>query len=241
MPLPKNASDDSLHRHNCREAFGKVAPKPWEFLYYIPNPHHPIEDDEDCSAHFCLVLPDEYKEASQRSNSLYRAVALVTRRPRSSTRPQGCMMFRPHTSCCKCPRRSGELETTVVNRVAIASGHGQKVIVSQCHLYSRTDPQNRGHFETWSWYDDSVIPIQPPKLVHIHSLHLVRSLTQPKFGVMLFNPSVLMFSDAFKRFKESYEMTDADTTVSQSRLVTGGPVAPHAWSHVATMSRSAVK
>lgn len=150
-------------------------------------------------------------------------------------------MFRPHTAYCTCPRRSGELETTVVNRVAIASGQGQRVIVSQCNLYSRTDPQNKGHFETWNWYDDSVIPIQAPKMVHIHSLHLVRSLTQPKFGVMLLNRSVLMFDDAFKRFKESYKTTEAGTMVSQSRLVTGGPVPPAAWGPVATLSRSAVK
>lgn len=240
MPLPKNASDDSLHRHNCRGAFGNVPPKPWEFLYYIPNPHHPIEDDEDCSAHFCLILPDEYKGTSQRSNPLYRAVALITRRPRSSTRAQGCMMFRPHTAYCTCPQRPGELETSVVNRVAEASGQGLKVIVSQCNQYNRTNPRNKGHFETWSWYNDSVVPIQAPKMVHIQCLHLVRSLTQPKFGVTLLNRSVLMFDEAFQRFKDGYEMTDATTTVSQNRLATGGPVPPQAWNPVAISRRSAV-
>ncbi|KAI4191183.1 MAG: hypothetical protein LQ348_003545 [Seirophora lacunosa] len=200
MPLPKNASDDCLHRNNCHKAFRTSPPRAWEFLYYIPNEHHPIKDDEGCSAHFCLVLPDDYKRAVQRSNPFYRAVALITRRPRSITKSQGCMLFRPHTANCTCPRRSGELETSVVNRESEA---GPKAIVNACSTYSRTDTKNRGHFETWSWYDDSVIPVQVPKLVHVECLHLIRSLTQSKFGVTLLSRSVLVFEKAFERFKET--------------------------------------
>ncbi|KAL8963289.1 MAG: hypothetical protein Q9193_000429 [Seirophora villosa] len=146
MPLPKNASDDCLHRNNCHKAFRTSPPRAWEFLYYIPNEHHPIEDDEGCSAHFCLVLPDDYKRALK-----------------------------------------------------------------------------RGHFETWSWYDDSVIPVQVPKLVHVECLHLIRSLTQSKFGVTLLSRSVLVFEKAFERFKETSGTTGTIKMVATNRPATAVP------------------
>ncbi|KAL9604797.1 MAG: hypothetical protein Q9219_000245 [cf. Caloplaca sp. 3 TL-2023] len=251
MPLPKTASSDSLHRHNCAASFRKTPPKAWEFLFYIPNPNHPIADDGDCSAHFCLVLPDAYKRpllasASSASSSCrkdndnededeasYRAVALVTRRPRwwlseESKRRKEYLLFRPHTAECTCPPRmmrgrlaGGELGTAVVNRVGRnnvskgggAGGASSKVITSPCHQYSRTDKANRGHFETWSWYDDSVIPVQAPKMVHIECLHLKRPLTQPRFGLVLEAPSVVRFEEAFKAFCFRREISSSGKVV----------------------------
>lgn len=229
MPHRGKTSNDSLHRYNCSKTFARSPPKPWEFLYYIPNPLHPLEDDDDCSAHFCLVLPDEYKRFAQRSDQSYRAVALITRKPRSSTKAHGCMVFRPHTAHCTCPKRSGELETSVVNRASDMPNQGPKVIVSTCSQYNRTDPKNKGHFETFKWFDDSVIPVQPPKMVHVDSLHLMRPLTQPRFGVTLLSRSVLMFEGAFKGFKERSETIEATMSVGQNWLATGGSVP---WSHI---------
>lgn len=151
------------------------------------------------------------------------------------------MVFRPHTAYCTCPKRPEELETSVVNRLSEMSGQGQRSIVNQCNTYSRTDPKNKGQFETWGWANDSVMPIQAPKMVHIESLHLVRSLTQPRFGVALQSRSVSMFDEAFKRFKERGGMTGASTTVSHGRLATGGREPTQEWSRIAVMSRPAVE
>lgn len=236
MPLPKSASNDALHRFNCSEAFDKCPPKAWEFLFYIPNPHHPIEGDGDCSAHFCLVLPDAYKQGRYRSDSSYRAVALITRRPRSPSRSQGYMIFRPHTASCTCPERAGELETNAVNREVEASNHQHKRIESPCHLYSRTSKQNRGHFETWSWYDDSVIPIQAPKMVNIECLHLKRPLTQPRFGIVLDYRSILIFDDVFRQFKETLKTNNESQTVGRRRLAAGDF---RAWGQKASIGPSA--
>lgn len=240
MPLPKNASNDSLHRFNCCEAFKRCPPKAWEFLFYIPNPHHPIEGDGDCSAHFCLVLPDAYKEASCKLDPAYRAVALITRRPRSSIRSQGYMIFRPHTACCTCPKRPRELETSVVNREIEESNQGSKRIESPCHLYDRHRTTNRGHFETWSWYNDSVIPIQAPKMVHIECLHLKRPLTQPRFGLALDYLSVLMFEEMFRDFRETRKNDDESIPVGQRRVVAGGFRPMRTWSQSISMTLSTV-
>lgn len=222
MPYHEKISNDSTHRSNCTRTFERSPPKTWEFLFYIPNPLHPIEDDCDCSAHFCLILPDEYKRPSQRSNPCYRAVALITRKPRSSTKPDGSMTFRPHTAYCTCPKRLGELETSVTKRANETSSPGSKAIVSACNQYNRANSKNKGQFETWSWYNDSAVPIQAPKMIHIDSLHLMRPLTQPNFGVVLLSRSVRMVEDAFKRFRHSSEMTEASTKVAHNRLVMGG-------------------
>ncbi|KAL8846273.1 MAG: hypothetical protein Q9221_008628 [Calogaya cf. arnoldii] len=129
MPPPTAAADDSLHRSYCCKTFLKTPPKPWEFLFYIPNPNHPIHDDESLSPHFCLVLPDDYKQGltckHSSSADQYRAVALVTRKPRFSKISKGYKVFKPHTARCTCPVVNGELETNVFDR-------------------------NRGRFETWS-------------------------------------------------------------------------------------------
>ena len=234
MPLPKNAADDSLHRFNCCEAFARCPPKAWEFLFYIPNPQYPvssfqvskpyldmltpkslqIKGDLGLKAHFCLVLPDAYKESSCKSDPAYRAIALITRRPQSSTKSQGHIILRPHTDCT-CARRPSELETSVVNRELSVC----KQEKNPCHLYDRTSKQNRGHFETWSWYDDSVIPIQTPKMVHVDCLHLKRPLTQPRFGLILDYRSALMFDEGFKRFKKSLNMNN---DVGQKPPAVGG-------------------
>ncbi|KAL8862835.1 MAG: hypothetical protein Q9178_000777 [Gyalolechia marmorata] len=84
-------------------------------------------------------------------------------------------MFRPHTARCTCPKKAGELETSVIDR---------------------------GQFETWSWYANSVIPIQAPKMIHINCLHLMRPLTQPGFGLTLHARSLVSLEDALKQFKE---------------------------------------
>lgn len=148
------------------------------------------------------------------------------------TKPHGCMIFRPHTANCTCPRRPGELETSVVNRVSEAPGQGQKAIVNACSTYNRTDVKNKGHFETWSWYDDSVIPVQLPKLVHIECLHLVRSLTQAKFGVLLLGCSIPVFEKAFERFKENSDTTETMKIAPISRPATGVPRPTQAWNTV---------
>lgn len=206
MPLPTDTADDCLHRFNCCETFLENPPKAWEFLFYIPNPHHPIHDDGGLSAHFCLVLPDDYKQGLTCKLSSpahhYRAVALITRKPRVSTRSKGYRIFRPHTARCTCPRTSaygeGELETSVFDRVSLTT------IESPCHLYDRADhKKNKGQFETWSWYANSVIPIQAPKMVHIDCLHLMRPLTQPRFGLTLHARSLVSLEDALRQFKES--------------------------------------
>ena len=196
MAPTSNAPDDSLHRYNCCETFLKTPPQPWEFLFYIPNPHHPTQNDGGLSAHFCLVLPDDYKQGLCRHSSCHRAVALITRAPRFSTRSKGYRIFRPHTARCTCPKTAGELETSVIDRVSLTT------IESPCHFYNRTDRKNKGHFETWSWYANSVIPIQAPKMIHINCLHLMRPLTQPRFGLTLHAPSVVSLEDALKQFKE---------------------------------------
>lgn len=231
MPLPKNAPDDSLHRFNCCKTFKESPPRAWEFLFYIPNPLHPIEDDGDCSAHFCLVLPDSSKQRSVVHDPSYRAVALITRKPRSSTKQHGYIMFRPHTTCCTCPKRPRELETSVIDRVSNASSLGPEVIESPCHLYSRTDRKNKGHFETWSWYDHSVIPIQAPKMIHVECLHLMRPLTQPRFGLMLNHQSVLAFHKLFQCYKETSKRSIKDTEVGPRRLADRHKPT-QAWSHV---------
>lgn len=232
MPLPTNAPDDFLHRFNCRSAFERTPPKAWEFLFYIPNPHHPIRDDGHCRSHFCLVLPDVYKKASCAQDDRYRAVALVTRTPRSSIKHQGCMIFRPHTASCTCPKRPGELGTSVVNRVSHSSNNNLCVIESPCHLYDRSDMRNKGHFETWSWYHNSVIPIQAPKMVHVESLHLLRPLTQPKFGLVLNSPHLVIFDQVFGRFKDLWDLTGKKSENAQVQR-TERPQLVRAWSDVA--------
>ncbi|KAL8671720.1 MAG: hypothetical protein Q9168_003791 [Polycauliona sp. 1 TL-2023] len=215
MPLPTNAADDCLHRYNCCEAFMKTPPKAWEFLFYIPNHHHPIQDDEGLSSHFCLVLPDDYKQSlmmtcthnssssSSSSSSTaaaqedYRAVALITRKPRFSTRHKGYRVFKPHTARCTCAQTSSTaMETNVFDRV------NSTTVESPCHLYNRLDKRNKGHFETWSWFTNSVIPIQAPKMVHVNCLHLLRPLTQPRMGVTLHASSLASLDDALRQFKE---------------------------------------
>lgn len=218
MPLPKCASNDGLHRFNCSKAFHKCPPKAWEFLFYIPNPLHPIEGDVDCSAHFCLVLPDAYKQGKYKSDPAYHAVALITRRPRSPSKSQGYMIFRPHTTSCTCPERPGELETHVVDREVEVSNYQYKKIESPCHLYNRTSKHNKGHFETWSWYDDSIIPVQAPKMVNIACLHLKRPLTQSRFGLVLDHRSMLMFDNVFEKYKEALNMNDNTQIIGQRRL-----------------------
>ena len=207
MPLPTDAADDSLHRFNCCATFSKIPPKAWEFLFYIPNHHHPIQGDEGLRAHFCLVLPDEYKRSltcntssssSSSSAENYRAVALITRKPRFSTRSKGYRVFKPHTAHCTCAQTSAaELETSVFDRVSLTT------IESPCHLYNRSDKaKNKGHFETWSWYANSVIPIQAPKMVHVDCLHLMRPLTQPRFGLTLNAGSLKSLEGALRQFRE---------------------------------------
>ncbi|KAI4214997.1 MAG: hypothetical protein LQ349_009186 [Xanthoria aureola] len=211
MPLPADAADDCLHRFNCCETFTQNPPKAWEFLFYIPNPNHPIHDDGGLRSHFCLVLPDDYKHAGLTcqlgaSAHHYRAVALITRKPRVSTRSNGYRIFRPHTARCTCPTTTTslaaadggeELETRVFDRVSLTT------IESPCHSYNRADhKKNRGQFETWSWYANSVIPIQAPKIVHVDCLHLMRPLTQRKFGLTLHARSLLSLDEALGQFKE---------------------------------------
>lgn len=232
MPLPTNAPDDCLHRFNCSSTFARIAPKAWEFLFYIPNPHHPIQDDGHCRSHFCLVLPDVYKIASYAQDNRYRAIALVTRTPRSCIRHQGCLILRPHTASCTCPKRPGELGTSVVNRVSDGLNDTLCVFESPCHLYHRSDVRNRGHFETWSWYDNSVIPIQAPKMVRVESLHLLRPLTQPKFGLILNPPHMVAFDVIFGRFKDLWDLSTRepkDEKVQRNER----PKLVRAWSDVA--------
>ncbi|KAL8803417.1 MAG: hypothetical protein Q9182_003215 [Xanthomendoza sp. 2 TL-2023] len=201
MPPPSTAPDDSLHRHNCRYTFSKHPPQPWEFLFYIPNPNHPLHTDEKLTAHFCLLLPDAYKRPSSTTTTnlpSHRAIALITRKPRSSTKSKGYLVFRPHTTHCTCPRTApGELETHVVDRAL-----GTRIPSPTCTSYDRADVKNKGHFETWSWFDSSVIPIQAPKTVHVECLHLMRPLTQPRFGLVLHAAGVERLEMALGRFRE---------------------------------------
>ncbi|KAL8804154.1 MAG: hypothetical protein Q9200_005932 [Gallowayella weberi] len=225
-PSNTNAPDDSLHRHNCRQTFQKTPPQPWEFLFYIPNPNHPLHDDEGLSAHFCLLLPDTYKQQQQQgglcrhgsssssSSSSYRAVALITRKPRSSTKSRGYMVFRPHTAQCACKKTPGELETHVVDR----QKSGTMIPSPSCQSYDRADAKNKGHFETWSWYDNSVIPIQAPKTVHVDCLHLMRPLTQPKFGLVLTPPGIEKLEQALKPFREMGKVMPTIRKMSQRFL-----------------------
>ncbi|KAL8686886.1 MAG: hypothetical protein Q9218_006790 [Villophora microphyllina] len=144
----------------------------------------------------------------------YRAVALVTRNPQSSTKQQG--------------------RTSVINRVSDALNDTSCTVESPCHLYDRADKRNKGHFETWSWYENSVIPIQAPKMVHIESLHLLRPLTQAKFGVVLKSQHAMTFDNAFGRFKATdlEELTEKATEQAQG-LQVERPQFVRAWSDVA--------
>ena len=168
----------------------------WEFLYYIPNPNYPIEDDGDCSSHFGLILPDSYKQAEVASDPSFKAVALVTRHPRTDK----YLTFRPHTASCSCSRRPGDVSTKVVNRSGKAKA-GPFTLETPCVGYWRTNPENKGSFEPWEWQATSCIPLQAPKMIHIDALHLMRARTQRDFGVMLDLKSVLVVDELLKQFE----------------------------------------
>ncbi|KAI4217261.1 MAG: hypothetical protein LQ351_000570 [Letrouitia transgressa] len=227
MPPPSCAENDGLHWNNCLVTLSQSAPQPWEFLFYIPSPNHPISSDPGCPAHFALVLPPSYKPPSCRNRADYHAVALVTRNPRSlNTKGAGAryVTFRPHTARCLCgSAQQGQIETQVFNRLlcptttAPAVTIGGRIDADQGarHMYMHSSKANdydqpcakygrqnaKGQFETWSWFKDSCIPLQAPKMVHVDSLHLMRPLTQRKFGLRVMEHDIRRLEASFSKFR----------------------------------------
>ncbi|KAL9043953.1 MAG: hypothetical protein Q9214_002879, partial [Letrouitia sp. 1 TL-2023] len=141
-----------------------------------------------------------------------------------------CVRFRPHTARCLCgSAQPGQIETKVFNRLLplptttstpTVPPRGQTDAnqrARHAHMHTHThsskaedydqpctryDRQSaKGQFETWSWFKDSCIPLQAPKMVHIDSLHLIRPLTQRKFGLRVAEPDVRRLEASFLKFR----------------------------------------
>ncbi|KAL9611537.1 MAG: hypothetical protein Q9167_003821 [Letrouitia subvulpina] len=88
---------------------------------------------------------------------------------------------------------------------------------------TKYDPQNaKGHFETWSWFKDSCIPLQEPKMVHVDSLHLMRPLMQRRFGLRVAERDVLRLEASFWKFQGTC-MSSREREREREREVGVGP------------------
>lgn len=83
---------------------------------------------------------------------------------------------------------------------------------------TRYDRQNaKGQFETWSWFKDSCIPLQAPKMVHVDSLHLMRPLTQRKFGLRVAEHDVRRLETSFLKFRSGSSRGEREVAVGPEK------------------------